>query len=82
MQILGTLQLKKAKKLYQVNKNMILMLKERKNLSILIKQAQHMKVNGMVVLEMDMVHKYGQMEQSMKVIGIMVELKVKESLPI
>ena len=61
---------------------MILMLKERKNLSILIKQAQHMKVNGMVVLEMDMVHKYGQMEQSMKVIGIMVELLVKENLPI
>jgi hypothetical protein len=61
---------------------MILMLKERKNLFILIKQAQHMKVNGMVVLEMDMVHKYGLMELSMKVIGIMVELLVKENLPI
>jgi hypothetical protein len=59
---------------------MIRMLKEKKEVFIRLRQEQHMKVNGLVDLEMATEFNNGQMEQDTKVNGETIELTEKESL--
>jgi hypothetical protein len=66
-------------KLYQRIVFMIQMQKEKKEISIHLKQVLHMKVNGLVDLEMDMEFNNGQTELDMKDNGETIEPMEKEN---
>ena len=58
---------------------MIQMQREKKEISIHLKQVLHMKVNGLVDSEMDMESNNGQMELDMKDNGEIIEPMEKEN---
>ena len=58
------------------------MLRERREKLIGIKQEQRIPVSGLVVSEMVMESKFGQMVPAMREIGKTTELKVSENSPI
>ena len=66
-------------KLFLNHDNMILMLKERKELLILLKLGRLMMESGLVGSEMDTVFKSGQMALSTKDNGKITEHMVKEN---
>ena len=68
------------KKLFQNIQDTIQLPKERKDQHILLKQVQHIQVNGLEGSEMDKEFKFGQMEHDIRDNGKIIELMVMDSL--